>query len=103
MDPSLFPDIYPDRPHDPPKTTCCDELRTPIGVPERLWEMTHRLGHSRTPFSAGGLRAMSGATERQVNTAITGAGQRDWIRPVPPESRTRLTVVIYVGHLSKRS
>ena len=102
-DPSLFPDIAPDKePRDPWKPSCCDGLTPPPNVPIRAWEYMHAIGHSRVPFTVEAFEALVECTQHQAVVAIRHAGQHGWIDPVLPEKYMREAPRQWVGCLPRR-
>lgn len=83
---SLFPDEYP---VPEPKTghglPCCVDLTYPPDLPVRVWEFVHALGHSRVPFTAGGLALGAQAVVPDAQKAIALAEQAGWLDRVHHE------------------
>lgn len=101
MDRSLFSQ-YPDAPTPPPKLSCCQQLVPPAGVPKRVWDFTHRLCHSRVPFTLIGFAAAVECTDRQAQIAIRNAGQRQWLHLVWPETYMVDPPDQWIGSLARR-
>lgn len=93
---------YPDRPHPPPKPSCCEALSAPPSVPARLWALVHRLGHSRNAITAAGLAAVAQVTDRQAQRALRAGEAQLWLHRVLPEVYETDPPCRWVGSLTQR-